>query len=144
MEFLETFEMHHNTKTNSVADSEVTLEEWAEYYTNVSASIDSDEYFHLMMNNSWNLDGQANSYKQFNNSWTNKADDKQAAAHWSPPKKPHYTSEDKPMNGYFRSKKVDDMVIQRTGLTSANNPLASAIQSHYKYQSTAGREAMTL
>lgn len=63
MEFLETFEAHHNIKSNNAADGIVTFEEWVEYYTNVSASIDSDEYFHLMMNNSWNLDGDANTYK---------------------------------------------------------------------------------
>jgi hypothetical protein len=34
------------------------MEEWVEYYTNVSASIDSDAYFSQMMNSSWNLDKQ--------------------------------------------------------------------------------------
>jgi hypothetical protein len=32
------------------------LEEFVEYYTNVSASIDDDRYFELMMRNAWNLD----------------------------------------------------------------------------------------
>lgn len=44
-EFLETFEQHHNVKTDSQADFQVTLEEFVEYYTNVSASIDDDMYF---------------------------------------------------------------------------------------------------
>jgi hypothetical protein len=35
----------------------VTKEEWEEYYNNISASIDSDKYFELMMNSAWNLDG---------------------------------------------------------------------------------------
>ena len=34
------------------------MEEWLEYYNNVSMSIDDDAYFELMMNNAWNLDGK--------------------------------------------------------------------------------------
>jgi hypothetical protein len=33
----------------------VTMEEFVEYYNNVSASIDNDQYFELMMVNAWNL-----------------------------------------------------------------------------------------
>jgi hypothetical protein len=33
------------------------LDEWIEYYNNVSMSIDDDKYFELMMNSAWNLDG---------------------------------------------------------------------------------------
>lgn len=40
-EFLSTFEMHQGDKP----DGKVTPEEFIEYYTNVSASIDNDEYF---------------------------------------------------------------------------------------------------
>ena len=46
------------------ADGQITLEEFVEYYTNISASIDNEEYFALMMNNSWNLTGDANTYKK--------------------------------------------------------------------------------
>lgn len=46
----------------SRADGQITLEEFVEYYTNISASIDLDEYFALMMNNSWNLSGDATTY----------------------------------------------------------------------------------
>ena len=53
-EFLETFELHHNIRGQT--DQRVTREEFEEYYNNVSASIDSDEYFETMMNNSWKLD----------------------------------------------------------------------------------------
>ena len=59
MEFLETFEQHH-ANCNDNADTRegvVTMDEWLEYYNNVSMSIDNDEYFQLMMNNAWNLDG---------------------------------------------------------------------------------------
>jgi L,D-peptidoglycan transpeptidase YkuD (ErfK/YbiS/YcfS/YnhG family) len=36
----------------------VTLDEFIEYYTNISSNIDNDAYFDLMMNNAWNLDGK--------------------------------------------------------------------------------------
>lgn len=62
MEFLETFETHHNLKAGSANDSSVTLEEFMEYYTNINGSIDNDEYFALMMNNSWNIRGDAPTY----------------------------------------------------------------------------------
>jgi hypothetical protein len=45
------------------------LEEFVEYYSNISASIDNDEYFALMMNNSWNLRGDATTYKKFTKGW---------------------------------------------------------------------------
>jgi calcyphosin len=43
-------------------DSKITIDEFLEYYTNISVSIDNDEYFALMMNNSWNLKGDAQTY----------------------------------------------------------------------------------
>jgi Ca2+-binding EF-hand superfamily protein len=55
-EFLETFETAHNMRNNDAPDYIVTKEEFEEYYNNVSASIDSDEYFSVMMNSAWNLD----------------------------------------------------------------------------------------
>jgi Ca2+-binding EF-hand superfamily protein len=55
-DFLETFESHHNLHANRRNDQTVTFEEFLEYYNNISASVDSDEYFELMMNNAWNLD----------------------------------------------------------------------------------------
>ena len=44
-EFLETFEAHHNIMVNGQRDFRVTFDEFIEYYTNVSASIDDDMYF---------------------------------------------------------------------------------------------------
>lgn len=55
-EFLETFETAHNMRNNDAPDYIVTKEEFEEYYNNVSASIDTDEYFSVMMNSAWNLD----------------------------------------------------------------------------------------
>jgi Ca2+-binding EF-hand superfamily protein len=59
VEFLETFEMHHNVQNGERADGQITEDEFIEYYTNVSASLDNDEYFGIMMNSSWNLSGDA-------------------------------------------------------------------------------------
>jgi calcyphosin len=59
-EFLETFEMHHNTINGFQSDGKVSLDEFIEYYTNISSNIDSDAYFDLMINNAWNLDGKNN------------------------------------------------------------------------------------
>ena len=39
-------------------DGSVSVEEFIEYYTNVSASIDDDRYFELMMRNAWNFDNK--------------------------------------------------------------------------------------
>lgn len=59
-EFLETFEAHKsmaaNDDTSKKGDAKVTLNEFMDYYSNVSASIDDDQYFALMMTNAWNLD----------------------------------------------------------------------------------------
>jgi len=38
-------------------DGVVTRDEWIEYYRNVSASIDEDDYFELMMRNTWHITG---------------------------------------------------------------------------------------
>ena len=44
-------------RNEQTPDHIVSKDEWVEYYNNVSASIDRDDYFALMMNNAWNLDG---------------------------------------------------------------------------------------
>lgn len=54
-EFLDTFELHHSIKAPNEKDRRINLKEFTEYYTNVSASIDNDQYFELMMTNAWNL-----------------------------------------------------------------------------------------
>ena len=59
-EFLETFEQNYTNMRGheDTRDGVISMEEWLEYYNNVSMSIDDDEYFALMMNNAWNLDGK--------------------------------------------------------------------------------------
>ena len=54
-EFLETFETAHSMRNNQAPDHVVTKEEFEEYYNNISASIEDDAYFTLMINNSWKL-----------------------------------------------------------------------------------------
>jgi Ca2+-binding EF-hand superfamily protein len=69
LEFLETFETHHNLRNNEAPDHVVTKEEFEEYYNNISASIDNDQYFELMMNNAWKINEGDRSYSK---GWTNK------------------------------------------------------------------------
>jgi len=38
-------------------DGKVTLAEFESYYSNISASVDSDDYFELMMRNAWHISG---------------------------------------------------------------------------------------
>jgi Ca2+-binding EF-hand superfamily protein len=58
-EFLDTFEYHFNLlNSNKSKDRSISVEEWIEYYNNISMSIDEDPYFELMMKNAWNMDGQ--------------------------------------------------------------------------------------
>ena len=63
MEFLETFEAHRSMnsskdKFSKQGDGQITLNEFFDYYSNVSASIDNDEYFQLMLTNAWNLNNK--------------------------------------------------------------------------------------
>lgn len=109
MEFLETFETHHNIKHQQTRDSRITLDEFLEYYTNISVSIDNDEYFALMMNNSWNLKGDANTYKKFDKGWANEE-----------------ASKPQPV---FRHNPAP---VQRTGKASNDNPLVHT--NHYYQQ----------
>lgn len=61
-DFVETFEAHRATASNDgiskKGDGKVTLNEFIDYYSNVSASIDNDEYFQLMIVNAWNLNNK--------------------------------------------------------------------------------------
>mmetsp|Transcript_38441 Transcript_38441/g.58532 ORF Transcript_38441/g.58532 Transcript_38441/m.58532 type:complete len:365 (-) Transcript_38441:9-1103(-) len=54
-EFLETFETAHAMRNNEAPNYVVTKEEFEEYYNNISAGIDDDMYFMLMINNAWKL-----------------------------------------------------------------------------------------
>lgn len=54
-EFLETFETQHAMRNNGTPNYVVTKDEFIEYYNNISASIDDDNYFKLMIENAWKL-----------------------------------------------------------------------------------------
>jgi len=56
MEFLDTFEMHYAFSHENSRDGKISMDEWLEYYNNVSMSIDDDKYFEVMMNSAWNFD----------------------------------------------------------------------------------------
>ena len=84
VEFLETFEMHLNLRDNKSSDGKVSLPEFEEYYKNISASIDNDDYFTLMMNNSWNLRGDASPYKKYEKGWANEDAGKPVSASAKP------------------------------------------------------------
>ena len=64
MDFMETFEKHHalvqGDTINYARDGKVTIDEFVEYYQNVSCNIDDDSYFDLMMSNAWGLEGGSN------------------------------------------------------------------------------------
>ncbi|MFM1914230.1 MAG: hypothetical protein RIR51_2083 [Bacteroidota bacterium] len=71
IEYLDTFEAHHSLLNGNDANHEIDLEEWIEYYQNVSMSIDDDKYFEVMMNNCWRM----NEHTTGNNEkrgWSNK------------------------------------------------------------------------
>lgn len=62
MEFLETFEAHRALSSDDPlskkGDGLVTLNEFMDYYSHISASIDNDDYFQLMITNAWNLNNR--------------------------------------------------------------------------------------
>jgi hypothetical protein len=71
MEFLETFETHHNICNSQAPDHVVNKEEFEEYYNNISSSIDNDQYFELMINNTWKLN-EGN--KTYGKAWADKGE----------------------------------------------------------------------
>ena len=93
-EFLETFETAHNMRNNNAPDHVVTKEEFEEYYNNISASIDSDEYFNVMMTSAWNLDGSRVTKK----GWSNASAEPSGAGASAAPKLARKATEIPPMN----------------------------------------------
>jgi len=50
-DFLDTFDV------GGEVDGKVTRQEFVNYYSNISASVDNDEYFELMIRNAWHISG---------------------------------------------------------------------------------------
>lgn len=118
MDFIETFETHHSIKHQHDRDSRVTLEEFVEYYANISVSIDNDEYFALMMNNSWNIKGDATTYQKYGKSWAKKDDDESSSV--------------------SSNKNVANVPVTRSGVSSRDNPLVTT-HDYYKPVGSASR-----
>lgn len=55
---MHTFEQYSDLR--SIGDGVITLEEFMDYYGFISASIDNDQYFELMMNNCWRMNSGDN------------------------------------------------------------------------------------
>ena len=74
LEFIETFENTYNYLCGTENDGKVTLEEFMEYYENISLSIDNDDYFEMLINNTWGFNNE-NENNYINNNkkgWSNK------------------------------------------------------------------------
>jgi hypothetical protein len=50
-------ELIANFEVGGKKDGIVTLEEFENYYANISASVDDDDYFELMIRNAWHISG---------------------------------------------------------------------------------------
>ena len=54
-EFLDTFQETYNYLCGTESNNVITIEEFLEYYENVSMTIEEDDYFEYLLNNTWNL-----------------------------------------------------------------------------------------
>ena len=54
-EFMDTFQETYNYLCGTESDNVITIEEFLEYYENVSMVIDDDVYFETLLNNAWKI-----------------------------------------------------------------------------------------
>ena len=62
-EFMDTFQDTYNYLCGTETDNIITIEEFMEYYENVSMTIDDDLYFEYLLNNTWKM-GLSVKYKK--------------------------------------------------------------------------------
>ena len=67
-EFMDTFQETYNYLCGTETDNIITIEEFLEYYENVSMIIDDDDYFELLLNNEWKM-GLNTTYNNDKKSW---------------------------------------------------------------------------
>ena len=72
-DFMNTFQETYNYLCGTESDNVITIEEFQEYYENISMTIDDDSYFELLMNNAWKM-GLNTTYNNDKKSW-NKNDE---------------------------------------------------------------------
>ena len=75
-EFMDTFQETYNYLCGTESDNVITIEEFLEYYENVSMSIDDDAYFELLLNNAWKM-GLNTTYNNDKKGWNKKEDNEQ-------------------------------------------------------------------
>lgn len=75
-EFMDTFQETYNYLCGTESDNIITIEEFMEYYENVSMTIDDDAYFELLMNNAWNM-GLNTTYNNDKKGWNQNDDNGQ-------------------------------------------------------------------
>jgi len=66
-DFLDTFEIHSSLLHPGEYNHKVSFDEFCEYYNNVSANIDDDAYFELMIVNAWKLGEQTTKHQAWSN-----------------------------------------------------------------------------
>ena len=127
-EFLATFEM----ALSDVPDGIVTMDEFMEYYSCVSASIDNDDYFEQMMNSSWNVKGDAAQYKTY------------AKATLIDETRPATATRGAAGQGVYKGfakGKVSGKATMYSGVQSADNPFMNN-REHYQGRSQQDRKSL--
>lgn len=111
-EFLQTLEIHFNMYKGK-NDRKVTLEEFLEYYNNISCSIDNDDYFELMMKNSWNFDNKAKYPAGWSNDYSNQSGNNNNYANNIPSNQ----------NSNMRNNNLNNNIYNNAGSNNNINPM---------------------
>ncbi len=96
-EFMDTFQETYNYLCGTESDNVITIEEFLEYYENVSMIIDDDEYFEVLLNNTWKMGLNTN----YNKGWKNEENDENLSDKYQEKyidKRPGYNKEEERKN----------------------------------------------